>query len=258
MRWFLCILVAALGLPLSARSGVLGEMPFQYREGLLWLKVAVSGRSEPLNFLFDSGASVSALDLRTAQRLGLKLGPRQAALGVNGPCAAYRLDHLQAAAGGIALPTSAVAIDLRAFAERCHQPVEGILGADVFRGRIVQIDFAAGRVRVLNRDAGVQTANGETLPVKRCNGAFCVPVRVAGQPAQWMRLDTGCDAALEWVAKGQAGQSPSAPAGGPIRYRNAPVQLGTQRFCVTAGVHPAPLFAGEAGLLGNGLLPSFA
>ena len=47
------------------------------------------------------------------------------------------------------------------------------------------------------------------------------------------------------------------PPAGPVRYLNAPVQLGSQRFCVTAAVHPAPLFAGEAGLLGNGLLSKF-
>jgi hypothetical protein len=36
------------------------------------------------------------------------------------------------------------------------------------------------------------------------------------------------------------------------------VQLGTQRFvAVPMGIHHGPLFAGEAGLLGNGLLSKF-
>jgi hypothetical protein len=38
-------LLAALLLPLSARSGVLGEIHFQYRDGLIWLKVNLQGNA---------------------------------------------------------------------------------------------------------------------------------------------------------------------------------------------------------------------
>jgi hypothetical protein len=62
MRFFLCTSLAALLLPLSARSEVLGEIHCQYRDGLIWLKVDVSGKSEALNFLLDSGAGISAID----------------------------------------------------------------------------------------------------------------------------------------------------------------------------------------------------
>ena len=36
-----------------------------------------------------------------------------------------------------------------------------------------------------------------------------------------------------------------------------PLQIGTQRFAVAAAVHEEPMFSGEAGLLGNGLLSKF-
>jgi len=105
-------------------------------------------------------------------------------------------------------------------------------------------------------------ANCEILPIKMCNDAFCVPVRVAGNPAQWMRLDTGCDAALEWVVgktekRGVGGRSIGL-SGTSVRHMNTSVQLGKQCFeAVTAGVHTEPIFPGEAGLLGNGLLSKF-
>jgi hypothetical protein len=51
------------------------------------------------------------------------------------------VNDLQAVAGGIVLPKSVLAIDLRALSHRCDQRVDGILGVDFFRGRIVQIDF---------------------------------------------------------------------------------------------------------------------
>ena len=261
MRSLVCALFAALLLPFSARSEPQREVHSQYRDGLLWLKVDVSGKSEPLNFLLDSGAGISAIDLQTARSLGLHLGNRQTVQGVNGQCLAYRVNDFQAVSGGIVLPQSVLAIDLRALSDCCEQPVNGILGVDFFRGRIVQIDFTKGRVRILEKcDANL--ANCEILPTRLCNDAFCVPVRVEGNPAQWMRLDTGCDAALEWVVSGtekrQTGKTSIGLSGVSIRHVNTSVQIGKLCFkAVTTGVHTEQIFPGEAGLIGNGLLSKF-
>jgi hypothetical protein len=83
MRFLLCALVTLL-LPLSAKSEVEREIHFQYRGGLIWLKVLVTGKNEPLNFLLDSGAGVSAVDLQTASSIGVHLENRQTVQGVNG------------------------------------------------------------------------------------------------------------------------------------------------------------------------------
>jgi aspartyl protease len=260
MRLLVSVLLVAFGLPLSAQSKVLAEIPFQYRDGLIWLKVRITGKSEPLNFLLDSGAGVSVVDLKTAHTLRLKLGARQTVQGVNGKGIGYRVNELQAASSGIDLPRSVLAIDLGTLSECCHQPIDGILGADFFRGRIVQIDFAAGRVRLLE-NCDVNLANCEALPMKMCNDACCVPVRVAGNQPEWMRLDTGCDAALEWVVSGPGkrpieqtsiGLSPFSR-----KYVKTAVQIGKQHFTIPAAIHEKPIFSGEGGLLGNSLLSKF-
>ena len=93
-------------------DGTLGEIHSQYRDGLIWLKVDVAGKSKPLNFLLDSGAGVSAIDLQTARSLGVQLGNRQNAQGVNGQCFGYSVNDLQAVSSGILLPKSVLAIDL--------------------------------------------------------------------------------------------------------------------------------------------------
>ena len=177
MRFLLCTLLALL-LPISAESQVQREIHFQYRGGLIWLKVNVSGKSEPLNFLLDSGAGFSAIDLQTARSLRAHLGNRQIVQGVNGQCFAYRVNDLQAVwGGGVALPKSVLAVDLRALSASCQQPVDGIVGLDFF------------------------------------------------------------------------------PLGISVRHMNTSLQLGKQCFkAVTTGVHREPIFPGEAGLLGNGLL----
>ena len=104
-------------------------------------------------------------------------------------------------------------------------------------------------------------ANCEVLPIKMCNDAVCVPVRVAGNPAQWMRLDTGCDSALEWVVSGPRTRPREQTSIGLSHssrpYIQASVQIGKQHIAIRAGIHEKQIFAGEAGLLGNGLLTKF-
>jgi hypothetical protein len=261
MRLFVWALFGVLLPQFSGLAKVPGEIPFQYRDGLIWLKVVVARKSEPLNFLLDSGAGVSVIDLQTARSLGVQLENGQNVQGVNGQCFAYRVNDLQAVSGGIVLPKSVLAIDLRTLSDCCDQRVDGILGVDFFRGRIVQIDFTEGRVRLLKkRDLNLE--NCEILPIKICNDAFCVPVRVGGKPAQWTRLDTGCDAALEWVVSGvesaRTDHTSIGLSGASVRYVSTSVQLGKQYFsAVKTGVHGEQIFPGEAGLLGNALLSKF-
>ena len=103
MRFFLCTLLAALLLPLSAKSEAQREIHSQYQGGLIWLKVDVTGKSGPLNFLLDSGAGISAIDLQTARGIGVHLGNRQMVQGVNGQGIAYCVNDLQAGCGGVSV-----------------------------------------------------------------------------------------------------------------------------------------------------------
>jgi aspartyl protease len=261
MRFLVCALLSSFLLPISVRSEVSGEIPFQYRDGLIWLKVEVARQGERLNFLLDSGAGASVIDLQIARSLGVKVGNRQTVEGVNGQAVAYRVSDFRAVTSGIVLPKSVLAIDLRTLSDCCQQPVDGILGADFFRHRIVQIDFAAGRVRLL-KNCDLNLPNEEILPIKIFNDAFCVPVGVAGNPPQWMRLDTGCDAALEWVGswteKRVSRRTSIGLSSRSVRYIDTSVQIGKQRFtAVATGVHKEQIFSGETGLLGNDLLSKF-
>jgi hypothetical protein len=149
MRLLVFAAVVELLLPISARSELPREIPFRYQDGLIWLKVELGGKKERLNFLLDSGSSVSAIDLHTAHTLGVNLGDRQSVEGVSGQDFGYRVNDFQAMAGGIALPKSVLAIDLGAVSESCHQHIDGILGVDFFQDRVVQIDFKAGRICLL-------------------------------------------------------------------------------------------------------------
>ncbi len=237
------------------------QIPFEFRDGLIWVKVSVPGRAERLNFLVDSGAGASVIDTDAARRLGVRLGAPERVLGVNGSATAYQVNHFAGTLGGVAVPRRLLALDLSSVSAVCHQRIDGLLGADYFRNRVVQVDFRTEKLRLLSR-AEVNVAGCETLPLIRRGDALCTRIAVAGYPADWVRVDTGSDSALRWVieanASGPRFRSSIGVAVQPAKFLKADVQLGSMIFeGVKTSIHRKQIFPGEAGLLGNGLLSRF-
>lgn len=246
----------------QAASPAFVEIPFQYREGLLWIEVSISQSDKPLNFLVDTGAGASVINLSTAKRMGLKPGRAIRVSGVGGTLTGYWQQGIIAKAGDIDLPTDYLALDLEKFSRSCERPVDGLLGKDFFREHIVQIDFEAHKVRLLKRET--QQSSDEVLPLEiRCCG-MRVPITVNNRKHQWVRLDTGCASALQWVTssvdpKHCARRTAIGLTELSIAQTQTTVDIGEQRFeNVPTGLHESAIFPGEAGLLGNGLLSRFS
>lgn len=246
--------------PLQAGAGVLAEIPLQSRDGFLWLKVHVAGHRDPLNFILDSGAASSVVDINVAKQMKVKLGRLVSVQGVFSQTTGRRIAQFSAQTSGITVPERIIAFDLRAIGATCHQPIDGLLGADFFQGRIVQIDYQAMTLRILSRVE--PDAQCTTLPMRPHNGSFCVPVTIAGSRPQWMRVDTGCDSAMEWVVNGSGQRGISGSSIGLTSARSCSrstdVQLGNRQLQeVKTGIHGQRIFPGESGLLGNPLLSQF-
>lgn len=227
----------------------------------MWVTVQVPGSAEPLNFLFDSGAEVSTLNLETARRLNLKGGQPVKVAGVGSRSTGYWPQKLDASASGVRLPSRFLVTDLCALQASCQCPVDGLLGADFFQDRIVQIDFSRKRIKLL--DAVPAAEPGESLPIRFRRNIMQVPVTVDAKQNQWVRLDTGCASALEWVCEDRARAAKSARLSIALRA----VEIPTARTSVTmakwkfdhvhTGLHRNPIFVSESGLLGLGLLHRF-
>ena len=228
---------------------------------MIWVKVAVAGHDEPLNFLLDSGAGVSVLDLGAARRIGLPLGERQTVEGVYSRTAAYSVKNFAGSIADVPVATSMLAVDLSGMRAVCHQRIDGLLGADFLRNHIVQVDFATQTIRLLQRGE-VDAAGCEVLPLESRNDTFCARISVDGNPPEWLRLDTGCSSALEWVVADdrakKLGLATTREGVDSIREVQTDVRFGSKRIgAVKTGLHTAQMFAGEAGLIGNGLLSRF-
>ena len=102
----------------------------------------------------------------------------------------------------------------------------------------------------------------EILPLTARHDSMCARVSVDGNAPEWLRLDTACNSALEWVVTGDEAKKLGLPAtglnGNSVRELHTDLQLGTKRMAaVKTGIHTEPLFAGETGLIGNGVLSRF-
>lgn len=263
MRWLLCVILAVQVAVVRGETSPSAstEFPFEYREGLLWIKVNISQSEKPLNFLLDTGAGVSAINLNTAKRIGLKLGQEVTVRGVDTKMPGYWQQWMSAKVGDVTLPTEYLAVDLEKLSRSCQQPVDGLVGADFFRGRAVQIDFTAQKVRLLKPEDLEKSDDALPLELRPCG--MRMPISVDGHKRQWVRLDTGCATALQWVTSDVPDQCTHQMAIGlaelSIPQTKTTVGLGENKFAnVPTGLHETAIFPGEAGLLGNGLLSRFA
>src|ERR1051326_2060642 len=95
------------------------EIPFEYREGLLWFKATISPSCSPLNLLLDTGAGVSVLNTVTAERLKLGFGRAVNVRGVEETLTGHWLKSLSVTANGVHLPAKYLAVDLEKLSKSC-------------------------------------------------------------------------------------------------------------------------------------------
>jgi aspartyl protease len=235
----LLLLLAPFGRAAGGQS-----IPFEYRDGLIWVKVRSAASGAPLNFLLDSGAGVSVLSADAAHRLGVKLGVAETVRRVGTDAAAWHVSGFEATLAGIPVCREPLVLDLRDTSASCCRPIDGLLGQDFFRGRVVQINFKEQCIRLL--DKADEHGCCAVLRLSLQHGVMCVPISVNDSALKWARLDTGCDDGLHWVARGAAGHARTS------------LQLGAEKIAnVKTTLHRSALFPEEAGLLGNGILAGY-
>jgi predicted aspartyl protease len=249
-----------------------GWLPLVDYPGVVVVEAEIAGRTAWV--LIDSGAQASVIDRRFAQELGLEtaLSPPMIAFGVNGAPQIGRSVSAPLRLGDLAAPgLRALELDLGGLPVFEGRTIRMIVGRDVMRAAILDIDFA-GRRLALRPTPPTLPPDAINVPVKLVRQGLHADVEVEGALVEVL-VDTGASAGLALGAEAaeRAGLlapgremrwSQSVTFGGVSRDRQ--VTARTVRFAErTIRDLPVQVFTSSRpdllpdGLLGVGLLGRF-
>lgn len=183
-------------------------VPFELVHDVIIFQGSMRGTG-PYNFLLDTGANPSAVDLSTARSAHLFLdearsGVAEGAGGDRVTIFAARIDALVAGqfhADNI----DAVAVDLSAIGRRLGIPLHAVLGYSFLAGRVLQIDYAPRTITFLPSDwfpsprLDTAAVTAVSLPLEFPSGET-IPLLASFQvngKAVPVTLDTGSSLTLE-------------------------------------------------------------
>jgi predicted aspartyl protease len=238
--------------PVFADGRSSGWLDFTSPEGGVPMIMVLVGGA-PVRALVDSGAQSSVIDRGLAQKLGLPtttLAPVIVAFGLSGAPQLGRTARLDVGLGGLILKDLHAAVfDLAAVADASGRDFGLILGQDVLKQVVADLDFPAARLAFHNPRAYVPPEKARATPVRRSGGQLFAPVTVETTQFEAV-IDTGASAVLALSAETartagllsgrRIGTAPSVTFGGLSQdqvvlvdavafagetYRNVPVHI---------------------------------
>lgn len=177
------------------------ELPFELTQHHIYLPVQLADRKSW--FVLDTGAEATVVDAEVAKAFGLVGSGSIAAVG-NGESTvtAQAIAKPSLTVAGMKMPLDTMyAIPLRALWPREGRALQGILGYDVLSHFVVEIDYAASRIRLHDPERFTPPAGAASLPmtyegnIPAVRTAFALPGgrRVEGR----MIVDTGNSGGLD-------------------------------------------------------------
>jgi predicted aspartyl protease len=163
----LLALAATEPTPAGGASGVpVARIPFELNGNILLLPVRVNG-SAPLSFVLDTGAQGSSVNATLAGKLGLTLGREGRAHGAGGSVVNHRIADVTLGIGDARLEKLDIAtMPLTALENNAGRPLDGILGSDLFRRYVVEIDYETSRISLYEPSGFDAAGRGEGLRLR--------------------------------------------------------------------------------------------
>ncbi|HET7707984.1 MAG TPA: aspartyl protease family protein [Sphingomicrobium sp.] len=161
-----------------------------FRGTRIFLEGQVNG--EPTAMMFDSGASLTVLDLAYADKLGLKNGIPTQVEGASGKVPGKFYKGIDLTVGGLRMKDLTImAIDLAPVSRGIGREIPVVLGRDALKASVVTIDFPARTIRFAAR-ADFRAPGGATRLAMGGDGHLpAVKLSVAGLPPIDATLDLG-------------------------------------------------------------------
>jgi len=140
-------------------------LPFELTHDVIILKASIDN-TRLLEMALDSGTVRTTLDETVANEAGLDLSLKAQSTGVNGrqEISVIRDQTLRIAGMAVAEPL-VLAYPLDFLAKLLGHRVDGIIGVEIFRKYVVEIDYPKQTVRVTEPDAFVYAGPGQSVAV---------------------------------------------------------------------------------------------
>jgi len=236
------------------------DVPFDTATGgLVLVQVTLNG-GERGWWVLDSGASVCVVDVALAERRGLRRAGSGSVSGAGaGRVAADTVEPVQVEIGGQATECErTVAIDLAGLKDPLGRRIDGILGFDFMRRHVVEIDYAARRLRLHDPRTYRYAGTGRRVPLRfRDRLPYVVAhITVGDEPPveRTLLVDTGSGDAVDDSLLLQSPRPTRKVTGGvglgstyqvTLGFLDA-VEIGGFRFEDVPAVAPGPSLVGGA------------
>jgi hypothetical protein len=187
---------SASSLTFAAGKASSGWIPFEYVAGTrIFVPATINGL--PVLAMIDSGASSTVLDRRFASRLGLKPKGNLTGEGAGGSTSYGILQGVTLKLGDLSWNGgSAVTIDLSAVEKQVGHPLPIILGGELFRDAVVEIDFKARRIAFRDPVSYRSPLNARAVPLTPAGEIQAIFARVEGRDAR-LQFDLGNAGAID-------------------------------------------------------------
>jgi Aspartyl protease/PDZ domain len=145
------------------------------------------------DIVLDSGAAATVVDAAFADRLGVEQRGSVVAKGVGGRQDASFLEDIRIQVGEVtfAMP-GAVRIDMSSVGHRAGRAMPLIIGREVFRDLVVDLDYPASRCALHAPGSFKYSGPGKTVPLREAEGGTrAIDVLIEGLGPARARVDTG-------------------------------------------------------------------
>lgn len=172
-------------------------IPFDlYRDRMIFLKGKINGVE--IDFLLDSGAGMTCMSEATAKELALEGGFLMPVGGTGGIQSAELFAGLELEVGDVHLEKMRVlAIDFTDVELQLGRTLPVVLGQEVFRKKVVDIDYPGRRVAFRDPESFTYEGDGAILPLHDAkSGLWSTELSVHGLDPVRILVDTGSNGTL--------------------------------------------------------------
>lgn len=185
---------AAALAPTMAQGQPAGSAPFTLLNGKMFVEATVNGVKAQA--FVDSGAQFTGLDTAFARQAKVKQGMPLLMRGIQSLSTARRAQDVRFELGGAAVTSSAIVIDYGDLARQVSHPIDAVVGGDVFRAYVVEIDFDGQRLSLHDRASFQPPAGARPVALQPHNGLMTAMVAVERAGEVRALLDLGSNVPL--------------------------------------------------------------